>query len=145
MAITLLDDIVTILVNAGVGTDNVNIFKTSSALIPNGAGPYITLTATGGSGPEGTHNAVGLPAYQRPNFQVLVRGTSTGAVDAMIRNAYAALVAFGQKSQAVNGIWYRSISPLQEPFDTGKDAAGRYTMTVNFAVVKRPNAAMSNQ
>jgi len=143
MALTLLDDIVTILVAAGVGVDNTNIFKTSKAQIPAGAGPYLTVTATGGSGPEGTHNAAltGVPAYQRPNFQILVRGQSTGSVDTMIRNAYNALVKFGQKSQLVNSVWYRSIFPLQEPFDTGIDGQGRYTMTVNFGVVKRPNMA----
>jgi hypothetical protein len=61
----------------------------------------------------------------------------------MIKKAYAALVAFGQKSQAIQGVWYRSVIPLQEPFDTGVDGNGRFTMTVNFAFVKRPNAAMS--
>lgn len=139
----LLDHVVEILTKAGVGIDNQTIFRTSKAQIPTGVGPYLTVTETGGSGPEGTHNAVGLPAYLRPTVSILVRGQSTGATRDMIKKAYAALVAFGQRSQAVQGVWYRGAVPLQEPFDTGTDGAGRFTMTVNFAFVKRPNAAMS--
>jgi hypothetical protein len=139
----LLDNIVSILVDAGVGIDGTNIFRGSKAQIPSSVGPYLTITDTGGSGPEGTHNAIGLPAYVRPNISITVRAQSTSAARTMVRDAYAALVAVGQRSQKIQGVWYRSIVPLQEPFDSGADGAGRITYTVNFAIVKRPNAAMS--
>lgn len=139
------DDILAILVAAGVGTPGTNMFESSAALIPTGAGPYLTVTETGGSGPEGTHNtvALGLPAYQRPNAQIFVRAATKIPARAMIDAAYRALVGFGMKSQSINGVWYQKIVPLQEPSDFGKDASGRICYVFNIAVTKRPNAAMS--
>lgn len=137
-----LDNIGTILVAAGVGTigTNGNIFKTTKARIPTGAGPYLTLIETGGSGPEGTHNDDDRPAFVKPNLQMVARGQSYVAAKAMVQAAYSALYTFGRKSQFVQGVWFRSMAPLQEPFDTGVDGQGRATVTVNFAVVKASNA-----
>jgi hypothetical protein len=139
-----LDDLLVLLQTAGVGTPGTNIFASSKSVIPVGPGPYLSVTETGGSGPEGTHNAVGLPAYQRPNAQLLVRASTYAAARTMAYNAYAACVAIGQRSQLVNGVWYRSIIILQEPFDMGVESGtGRAVVAFNIAVVKRPNVEMS--
>lgn len=135
-----LDDLVTILTTAGVGTFNVNIFASSKATIPPGAGPYLTLAETGGSGPEGTHNAAaaGFPAYVRPNAQILVRALSYSAARAMSDAAYSAL--FPVRNRFVNGVFWRQIVCLQEPFDMGLDDLNRATVVFNIACTKRKSA-----
>jgi hypothetical protein len=138
-----VDDIVTILTAAGVGTFNMNIFESSKASIPPGPGPYLTISETGGSGPEGTHNAAsaGFPAYVRPNAQILVRGVSYSAARMMADNAYSAL--FPIRNQYINGVFWRQIVCLQEPFDFGLDDLTRPTIVFNIACTKRRDAASS--
>ena len=134
-----LDDIVKILTDAGIPT--ASIFVSSKAVIPVGAGPYISVTETGGSGPEGTHNSTVLPAYVRPNAQILVRATSYPTARTTADTAWNAL--FAVKNQLVNGVFWRQVIMLQEPFDFGVDANGRATVVFNIAVTKRKNAATS--
>ena len=142
-----LDDLIKLLEDQGVGVGGTNIFGSSLARIPAGDGPYLSVTETGGGGPEGTHNAAAqgrLPAYQRPNAQLYFRAKTYIAARTMADAAYAAIVRVGQKSQFVNGVWWRSAVPLQEPFDMGVESGtGRALVAFNIAVVKRPNAAMS--
>jgi hypothetical protein len=100
---TLLRDLIGILVAAGVGVENVNIFASSKAVIPDasvpGAPPAILhLKATGGTPPIGTHND-GPGAYRRPGAQVFVYGTTTQAAEAMVYAAYNALI--GVRNQEV--------------------------------------------
>lgn len=100
---TFLREIVGILVAAGVGVENVSIFASSRAVIPDGAAPnapaaILHIKATGGTGPVGTHND-GAGAYRRPGAQILVYATSTPAAEAMSHAAYNALV--GVRNQAV--------------------------------------------
>jgi hypothetical protein len=139
-----LDDLVTILTAAGVGVANVSIFASSKATIPTGAGPYISVSETGGTSPDETHNAArfeNMPAYQRPNAQIFVRAASYPVARAKAEAAYSAL--WNVMNQKINGVWYLSISPLQEPFDFGLDDLNRACIVFNIAAVKRPNAGMS--
>lgn len=89
---TFLDEIVAVLVNAGVGVLNESIFASSKAGIPRGDGPVATIRALGGASPVGTHND-GAAAYVMPTAQVIVRGVSWQATNAMAQAAYTALVA----------------------------------------------------
>lgn len=91
---TTLQEIVTVLEAAGVGTEGTDIFGSSKAPVPTGAanrGPYIHLLLRGGTEPLGTHNE-GVGAYRRPSVQVLVRAASWAAAEAKALAAYAALV-----------------------------------------------------
>ena len=136
-----LDDLCTILTGANVAVLGTSLFRGATAVLPPGPGPYLTLTMTGGSGPEGTHNATGMPAYLRPSCQVIARATSYPVAEAMALAAYAAL--WSVRNQLVNGVFWREILPLQEPFDLGIDDALREQLVFNVSITKRPNAAMS--
>ncbi len=142
------EELLSILVDAGVGTlatgtnpPPFSLFSSSKSQIPGGSGPFLSVTETGGSGPEGTHNSTKMPAYQRPNAQLVVRASTYAVARAMAMAAYAAL--FPVRNRFVMGCWWRQVIILQEPFDMGLDATSRATCGFNIAVTKRPNAAMS--
>lgn len=129
----LLDDMVTLLVNAGVGVANSTIFYGSQVQIPTGAGPFVTLTEYGGMAPERTQNKISPPAYRRPSFQVTVRAQTLVAARA---KALAAHNALNVRNTTVGGTWYKEISPIQEPFDLGQqDDNGRVRYVFNVNVV----------
>lgn len=85
-------ELIAILEAAGVGLEGTDIFATSAASIPTGAGPYLSIRPTGGTGPIGTHNA-GAGAYRRPGAQFIVRASTWAAAEAMAQAAYDALIA----------------------------------------------------
>lgn len=89
---TFLEELTAILVDAGVGVNNTNIFQTTRAIIPDGDGPYLVLIETGGREPERTHNYISEPAFQRPSAQILVKAESYAAARIMAYDAYDALV-----------------------------------------------------
>lgn len=135
-----LDDLLELFRTQGIGTPNSNMFASSKASIPTGNGPYLSVTETGGSGQEGTHNdsRVGKNGYEQPNAQIICRAVNYNAAKTMAVKAHAAIVKVGSKSQMVNGTWWRSAKALQQPFDLGSDAQGRPQVVFNIAVVKRP-------
>lgn len=137
-----LDDIASVLVSAGVGTLGVDIFKSSSAKIPPGEGPYITLTETGGVAIGGfrgeggrVHNKTS-PATVRPGAQILVRAKSYTAARSKIAAAHIALD--GVWNTQINGKTYLSITARQEPTDAGVDEAGRAVVVFNIDCEKEP-------
>ena len=100
---TFLQELIAVLEAAGVGVENVSIFASSRAVIPDGSESgapvaILHLKATGGTGPVGTHND-GAGAYRRPGAQIKVYAASTQAAEAMAYAAYNALV--GVRNQAV--------------------------------------------
>jgi len=90
---TFIEETVKLLVDAGVGTYNTNIFSTSSKDIPIGDGPYLSIIETGGTFPERTHNDTAAPAFQRPTAKLVVRAKTYAAARTMSRAAYNVLVA----------------------------------------------------
>jgi len=95
-------EVIAVLVAAGVGIDsgpNANIFGSSMATIPAGDGPFLSIRATGGTGPLGTHDG-GPGAYRRPGVHVLARAATAAAAEAMAQSAFEALVAV--RNQAVS-------------------------------------------
>lgn len=88
---TFVQELVAILVAAGVGVEGVNIFATAKATIPAGPGPFLSIRPTGGTAPEGTHND-GPGAYRRPGAHILVRASTWAAAETMARAAYDALI-----------------------------------------------------
>jgi hypothetical protein len=101
---TFLEELLGILVAAGVGIANVSIFASSKAILPDASAPgappaILHLKATGGTPPIGTHND-GAGAYRRPGVQLIVRAASWPAAYAMAQAAYSALIAV--RNQAVS-------------------------------------------
>jgi len=88
---TFLEEIVKILVDAGVGVYGTSIFDTSKAVIPEGGGPYLQIVETSGFPPERTQNDVSTPAYPQPSAQITVRATDYTVARTMARAAYNAL------------------------------------------------------
>ena len=88
---TFLEEIANKLETAGVGTRNTSIFVSSSAVIPPGSGPYLSITETGGTGPLRIHNSAS-PAQQRPGAQIVARAGDYSTARTMARAAYDALV-----------------------------------------------------
>lgn len=129
----------------GVGVPVSNMFSSSAKVLPTGPGPLLTITETGGSGPENTQNSVIKPAYQNPGAQIVVRADSYPVAYAMARAAYNSLVKtrnqyIGSGILNSTGTWYRKIRPLQEPSDVlGLDADGRARCSFNVLSEKRPS------
>lgn len=128
-----LDEIAARLVAQGVGTVGANIFLGSKAVIPVGAGPYLTLTETGGSAPTRVHNITGAMT-QRPTAQVAVRAQSYFVARTMAKAAYLALD--GIFNTTLSGVFYQSITARQEPTDLGLDALERPMVVFNIACEK---------
>lgn len=128
-----------------VGVPLTNMFTSSAKVLPTGAGPFLSITETGGTTPENTQNAVIKPAYQNPGAMIVVRADSYPVAYAMARAAYNSLVKtrnqyIGSGILNATGTWYRKIRPLQEPSDVlGLDAQGRARCSFNVLAEKRPS------
>jgi minor capsid protein len=141
-------DVITLIVTANLGTysptDAGTILKGSKSVIPAGAGPFITLTETGGSDVEGTHNLTTVPAYVKPTVQVVVRASSYDVAFARAQAIYNLIYPI--RNRMVNGTWWREVRMLQsEPMDIGLDADNRPRLSFNFECTKRQSPATSGQ
>jgi hypothetical protein len=136
-----LDDLVTVLESAGLGTLDLNIFVGVKAVIPAGPGPFITLQGTGGAHSEGTHNSTEVPAYVKPSAHIVVRCEDTDVAYALSVSAYNGI--FKIRNQFINGCWWRQVSMVQEPFELGEDEQGRPRWAFNVDCTKRQSPATS--
>jgi hypothetical protein len=123
--VPFLDDLVTELEDAGVGTWGTNIFTSTRAEVPVLASgeASLQLIETGGTAPENTQNALGQPAFMRPSAQILARANSKVQAEAKAWDAYR--VMFRVRNKFINSGWYRDIKPLQAPIDLGLDDRGQ--------------------
>lgn len=134
-----IDEVISILVAAGVGTFPGTIVGSSKGRIPP-TGFVLTVTTTGGSGPEGTHNSTDKPAYVRPTVQVVAHEVSFIIAAGKAQAAYDAL--FPIRNTFIQGTWWRQVIMLQSmPGDIGLDDVGRAQLSFNAEVTKRPSAA----
>lgn len=137
----VLDDLISVLVAANVGTAGTNIFASSAAVIPIGMGPYLTLNETGGVAPTRVQNSR-PPNTVRPTVQVLVRAGRIAGTQEAWPAAYAmALAAYvaldGVFNTTINGVFYLSIQARQEVTDMGLDATGlRVQLVFNLQIEK---------
>lgn len=136
------DDVLAYFVSLNIGEENVTLFCGENAKLPANVGApggpvaIMTIISSGGLSPERTQNAVATPAYKRPGLQLMARAMRDEDARALCHAGYDALVGF--QNMTMNGTYYRDITPQQEPFPAGKDAAGRVCRAVNFLVTKRP-------
>jgi hypothetical protein len=131
-----LDEIAARLVSQGVGVLGSNIILGSRGKIPDGDGPYLSLTETGGSGPTRIQNQAGANT-QRPTAQVAVRAKSYVVARTMAKAAYLALD--GVFNTTLSGVLYHSITARQEPTDVGLDAKERPLITFIIDAEKAPS------
>lgn len=132
-----LDEIAAKLVSAGVGTIGTNILLSSKAVIPTGAGPYLSLIETGGSGSVRTQNNT---AIERPTAQISARASSYPVARTMLKTAYDALGgANGLHNVTLSGVFYLSIVPRQQIIDIGLDDPGRAMVAFNIDAEKQPS------
>jgi hypothetical protein len=95
---TWVQELVTILEEAGLGERGETIFASSNSTIPaEGDGPFIYIESTGGAGPVGTHND-GVGAYRRPSARIVVHARLQVVAEATAQAVYAALLAVRNKN-----------------------------------------------
>lgn len=129
------EDLVTLLVNEGVGTAGVNIFISSQSSGPIKNESQLLITETGGSGATRVQNTAG-DGYEHPSAQILVKGKSYVTARAMANAAYNALVKV--RNETVNGTWYIEIRGLQRIIDIGLDENNHIRLAFNVLASKRP-------
>lgn len=134
-----IEDLVTVLENDSVAIYGSTLFKSTKAApaLQFVGSAVLVLIPTGGSSPERTQNddvlqpppsnpiyapGQGRPATIRPGAQVVAKAADYDSAEALARLAYTSLVRIG--NQWINSGWYKSIDPLNEPFDGGLDARG---------------------
>lgn len=130
------DEIAARLVADGIFTQ-ATIYIGLKLTVPAGAGPFIQLVETGGSGPERTQNSVTKPAYVRPSMQLLITSSSQATNEAKAKAVYDSLVKV--RNMTLSGTWYREINPDQEPFDFPLDGSQRPRRGFNISTIKRPS------
>lgn len=86
---TFLVHLASLISAAGLGTLGTNLFYGSKAQIPQtGAGPFISLIATGGLSSQQTHNGSKIT---RPTAQIITRADSYVVAETRANAIYAAL------------------------------------------------------
>jgi hypothetical protein len=91
---TSLEEVLNVLILAGVAQLNVTLFATQNAEIPVEVpeSGYVHVIQTGGQPPQRTHNQVLVPAYTLPSFQVSAVAKEYLPAKALAHAAFAALV-----------------------------------------------------
>lgn len=120
------DDIAVKIIALGYATQvGVDIFLTSKAKIPAGAGPYISIVETGGMSSEKTHSS----KYPRPEVQVLVRARDASIARTKAKAMHIALD--GLYNVTINGTVYQRIVAVQDVMDQRVDETGRPRFAFN--------------
>lgn len=141
MASTFLPDIIFLFEGANLGLSyGSNVFKGAKAKIPKGSGPFVSLIRTGGSGTEGTHNSVDVPAYERLSGQVLVRASDYEVAEALADQLHDLMWAV--MNQLINGTYWRQLN-VRDVFELPLDDQERPRLAFNFDCVKRTSPATS--
>lgn len=86
---TFIEELIAILEAADVGTERQTIFGTSLGNLP-AQGRFLSITATPGAPPLGTHND-GVGAYRRPSARILVAAPNWPEASALAESAWKAL------------------------------------------------------
>jgi hypothetical protein len=87
---TFAEELLSLLVAAGVGILGTNLFLSSVVTLPTGDGPYLSVIETPGREADYIHN-VKYPAYDYPSAQIVARAKTRGPAFVMANAAYNAL------------------------------------------------------
>jgi len=139
----LIPDFIVLLEGGGFSLAyGTNLFKGPKAKIPDGPGPFVSLIRDGGVDPEGTHNSVNEPAYEKPGMQVVVRAVDYDVAETLALALFKFL--WPLNDLFINGTWYRQVNLKgSEPFDLPPDEKGRARLAFNLDCVKRMSPASS--
>lgn len=128
---TLAEDLVVYGIAQGFGTA-ATIFWSPKAVIPTGAGPYTSIVETGGTAPGSTHNSVN--GTRRPAAQIVTRAATWKAANDLIQLWFNIAKL---RNTTVNGVFYKSIKALQDPFDMPLDESSRARRAFNILVERQ--------
>ena len=132
-----LDEIADRIQSQGAGVLGQNMFLSTKANIPSGAGPYITIVESGGTTSRRTHNNT---ATQRPAAQIVVRASAYPAARAQAVLVYNALGGDnGLHNIELMGTYYQTIIPIQQISDLGQDELARARVVFNINAEKVPS------
>lgn len=145
IASSFLPDVIALVEETGLGAYGSNLFKGALAklpdAIPTGKKALITVVRTGGRGDAGTHNLSRTTvAYERPSAQITARSEKPSDAEEV---AVALSLAFGFVDRFVNGTWWISCRPQQEPFELPLDDKGRVRYAFNIDSEKRLSSSTS--
>lgn len=126
---TTIEALAQYLQDEGEGVRGVSIFLGSTAAVPAGAGPYISLIETPGEPPVGTHNK-GFIARRKPHVQVVVRAKDIAVARTKAETVFQTLSFV---SVEVGGVRFLKVRPLQDPNDFGVDGEQRPQLKWNLA------------
>lgn len=117
---SLLEDLADLLVLAGAGVQGTSLFV---GRMPSEVAECVSVQTYQGMTPRYVHNTAN-PIYERPSFQVLVRGASLAAVEAKAQTIWAYLAAITMTT--VNSTRFLAIRPYHSPFELPQDGNDRY-------------------
>jgi hypothetical protein len=96
---TFIEEVLFLLEDAGLGTQEVDLFGTSVASIPDGDGPYLNLMSVPGAGPL---EVKGGPGYVQPRARLLVHAKVSAVAKAKAHEAYTALRAIRNREVEID-------------------------------------------
>jgi len=129
----MLEEIGTFLEGSGFGTQGTDLFI--GDLPQNAPDIAVGVMETPGLAPLYVHGIDG-PAHHQPSFQVASRAPNYSAASTKAHDIFNALAKL--QNVALNGTWYQSIRPKQNPFSIGRDEDHRAQIVCNYEAVKVP-------
>ena len=137
----VLGELTTHLVNASTryeaATSSSAISIWNSIFPSDEIGTAIALYESGGPGPEYTQDGL---SFERPTVQVISRSTSYDTARDNAEHVFGILSAIENvdiaKSTAGGVTRYIDVTPVQSPFDMGRDAEQRAQVSCNYIAQK---------
>lgn len=123
-----VEDLMSVLAGAGLGTVGTTIFGSLLAVIPAGAGPFTHLIEYGAETPDETHDDIGTN-IDRPRIQISVHATVYTVARAHAKACHRVLSKI--INEVINGTEYKRVVPLQSPFELPLDANNRSVQAFN--------------
>lgn len=135
---SFLDEVASVIVDAGHGVINTTLFLSSKATIPDGDGPYIRIIGSGGAGADNVQNQ-NNPAYMHPSVMVIVTAKSYPIAYDRAMEIFVDLCSI--VNEEINGTWYLRIRPINPPADVlgVEDKLNRAQCSFNVIAEKRPS------
>ena len=131
----MLEEIGDYLQGQGFGTQATDLFI--GEVPQNAPDTVVGVLETSGLAPTYTHGIDG-PTHLHPMFQIYSRDQSYNAASVKAHNIFKSLGRL--QNVALNGTWYLSVRPRQNPFSIGRDLNHGAQIVCNYEVVKVPSA-----
>ncbi len=130
----MLEEIGNFLQNQGIGTQGTDIFLGD---VPQDAPEAaVAIFETSGLAPFYIHGING-PGWDMPSFQIFTRATTYSLARTKAKDIFDVLSRI--TNQALDGIFYQSVRPVQSPFSLGRDENHLPQIVCNYQVTKVPS------